>query len=251
MVPMTKFGISEQVTLTVVMPIYNEIDTLNEVIANVLAVELANTTIDLVIVESNSNDGSKEEVMRLLPNPRITVIFQQEPKGKGFAVREGLNAAKGKIILIQDADDEYDVADYEKLVTPIVTGQATFVSGTRHKPGEPMRSFGRRGVRSSILNVGHKLFTYMFNVVYRVKLTDPFTMYKVFKTDIIRDISFVSNRFDFDWELVAKLIRTGHYPLEIPVSYNSRGFEEGKKVRPFRDPITWIVALIKFRVTKI
>jgi glycosyltransferase involved in cell wall biosynthesis len=247
----TTIRTSERTTVTVVMPIYNEIGTLEQVVSNVLGVEVENVLIDLIIVESNSTDGSKEAVMRLLPNSRITAIFQEEPKGKGFAVREGLNAATGQIILIQDADDEYDVADYEKLLEPIVNGRANFVLGTRHRRGEPMRSFGRRGIRSSILNFGHKLFTFMFNVVYRVKLTDPFTMYKVFKSDTIRGMSFVSNRFDFDWELVAKLVRTGNYPLEIPVTYNSRGFEQGKKVRPFRDPFTWMVALVKFRISKI
>lgn len=248
---MSDFRISETTTVTVIMPIFNEIDTLEAVIANVLAVEVENVSIDLVIVESNSTDGSKEAVEALLPHSRITIIFQREPKGKGFAVREGMSAATGQIFLIQDADDEYDVKDYEKLLEPIVNRQATFVLGTRHKRGEPMRSFGRRGIRSSILNFGHKLFTFMFNVVYRVKLTDPFTMYKVFRADIIRDVSFVSNRFDFDWELVAKLIRTGNCPLEIPVTYNSRGFEQGKKVRPFRDPFTWMIALVKFRISKI
>jgi hypothetical protein len=101
------------------------------------------------------------------------------------------------------------------------------------------------------MNGAHWAFTTMFNVVYRTKLRDPFTMYKVFRTSCIIGVPFTSNRFDFDWELVAKLVRLGNIPLEVPITYVSRDFDSGKKVRFFRDPLTWIVALAKFRFTKL
>lgn len=242
---------SENKKLTVIMAAYNEIASISEVVSKVLGVDIPGIEIDLIIVESASSDGTREVVSNFVNHPRVTVVLQNEPRGKGNAVREGLTRATGDFILIQDADLEYDVADYPLLLNPLLSNATKFVLGTRHQTGRAMRTFGKRGLRSGILNVAHKVFTQMFNIVYGTRLTDPFTMYKVFSHDAISGIQFESNRFDFDWELVAKLVRRGFSPIEVPISYNSRGFEEGKKVRFFRDPITWMVALIKYRVQKI
>lgn len=242
---------SESKKLTVIMAAYNEITSISEVVSQVLGVDIQGVEIDLIIVESASLDGTREVVRNFANHPRVTVVLQNEPRGKGNAVREGLTRATGDFILIQDADLEYDVADYRSLLNPLLSNETKFVLGTRHQKGRAMRSFGKRGLRSGILNAAHKVFTQMFNIVYGTRLTDPFTMYKVFSRDAISGIQFESNRFDFDWELVAKLVRSGFLPIEVPISYNSRGFEEGKKVRFFRDPITWMIALIKYRVQKI
>ncbi len=154
-------------------------------------------------------------------------------------------------MLIQDGDLEYSVDDYAVLLDPIISGTADFVLGSRHEPGRPMREFEGARRTSALLNVAHWTFASLFNVLYQTNLRDPFTMYKVFRTDCIDGLDFVADRFDFDFELVAKLVRRGYMPIEIPIHYESRGFDEGKKVRMIRDPLTWIVALVRFRFSSL
>jgi len=235
-------------TLSVVLPVYNEAKTIASVLDAVLNVQLDDVRLQLVIVESNSTDGTRAVVELYETDPRVTIVLQERAQGKGAAVREGFEHAAGDIILIQDGDLEYRVSDYPLLLAPILAGEAEFVLGSRHVKGRPMREFASARITSRILNVAHWGFTFLFNTVYRVKLRDPFTMYKVFRRECIAGVEFESNRFDFDWELVAKLIRLGYVPIEVPVWYHSRDFESGKKVRIFRDPLTWIVALVKFRI---
>jgi SAM-dependent methyltransferase len=239
------------VTLSVVMPVYNEADTIAAVIDDVLGVDLDGVDLRLVIVESNSTDGTQEIVNRYDSHPRVTVIHQDRPRGKGYAVREGLRHADGDIILIQDGDLEYTVDDYPALLQPILDGQSDFVLGCRHVPGRPMREFADARMSSWLLNTAHWVFTWLFNITYRTSLRDPFTMYKVFRRRCIAGLDFVSDRFDFDWELVAKIVRRGYPPMEVNVRYHSRGFEAGKKVTMLRDPITWLVALVRFRIAPI
>jgi glycosyltransferase involved in cell wall biosynthesis len=233
------------------MPVFNEASTVADVIDQVLKLDLGGRALELVIVESNSTDGTREVVLDYADRPGVTVILQDRPRGKGFAVRAGLQAATGDVILIQDGDLEYSVDDYPALLQPIEEGRATFVLGSRHVRGRPMRHFEESRVTSAMLNSAHWVFTTLFDAVYLVTLRDPFTMYKVFRRECIDGLEFVSDRFDFDWELVAKLVRRGHVPVEVPVSYESRDFKNGKKVRIFRDPVTWLVALARFRVMPI
>ena len=237
--------------LTVVMAVYNEAHTVAEVIDQVLKVDLDGRLIELVIVESNSTDGTREIVRSYESRPNVRVIYQDRPHGKGFAVRDGLAAAVGDVVLIQDGDLEYSVNEYPALLDPIERGETSFVLGSRHLKGEPMRQFAESRRTSLVLNAAHWMFTGMFDLTYWVKLRDPFTMYKVFRRECIDGLTFSSNRFDFDWELVAKLIRRGHVPIEVPVTYDSRDFASGKKVRLIRDPLTWFVACAKFRLVPI
>lgn len=230
------------------MAVYNEVHTVGDVIDQVLKVDLGDRRLELVIVESNSTDGTRDIVQSYERHPDVRVIYQDKPLGKGFAVREGLAAAAGDVVLIQDGDLEYSVDDYPALLEPIERGEASFVLGSRHVRGKPMRHFAESRFTSAVLNAAHWGFTWLFDLTYWVRLRDPFTMYKVFRRECIDGLTFSSNRFDFDWELVAKLIRRGHVPIEVPVTYDSRDFESGKKVRLFRDPATWIVACVKFRV---
>ena len=233
------------------MAVFNEEATVAQAIDMVLGVDLGSSDLELVIVEGNSSDRTREIVDGFDADPRVRVIHESEPRGKGRAVRTGLEAVTGDVVLIQDGDLEYRVEDYPVLLGPIATGEASFVLGSRHSDGVAMRDFeGSRGV-DRLMNLGHLGFTFLFNVVYRTRLKDPFTMYKVFRTECIEGLSFCADRFDFDWELVAKLVRRGHHPVEVPVYYESRDFESGKKIRLFRDPITWIVALVRFRFSKI
>jgi len=144
--------------------------------------------------------------------------------------------------------------DYEPLLQPLMTGASAFVLGSRHDSDGrnwKIRHFTDQAGVSQVMNLGHVFFTALFNVVYGTRLRDPFTMFKVFRRDCLHGLTFESNRFDFDWELVGKLVRAGYRPLEIPVNYRSRSFSEGKKVSFFRDPLTWIRACFKYRFVRL
>jgi glycosyltransferase involved in cell wall biosynthesis len=232
--------------LSVIVPAYQEAATIGEAMERILRARVSGVAIEVVVVESNSTDGTRDVVSSYQSHDRVTVLYQDSPQGKGSAVRLGLRHARGDMILLQDADLEYDVADYEKLVGPILRGEVAFVLGSRHVDGQPMRQMDHERLASLITNVGHFFFLRVFNLAFRCALTDPFTMYKVFRSDCISGVRFECDRFDFDWELTGKLIRLGYSPMEIPVSYKSRGFKDGKKVRLFRDPITWVHAAVKF-----
>lgn len=236
--------------LTVVMPVFNERSTFPTVIEQLLRKSIPGVDISIVIVESNSTDGTRDEVAKVAGHERVTVIYEDRPRGKGHAVRTGLARATGDYILIQDADLEYDLDDYEGLLEPLMTGRAAFVLGSRHGKDGPtwkVRHFADQVAISWYMNLGHVFFTAMFNVTYGTRLRDPFTMFKVFRRDCLHGLTFEANRFDFDWELVGKLVRAGYRPLEIPVNYRSRSFNEGKKVSLIRDPLTWIRACVKYR----
>jgi glycosyltransferase involved in cell wall biosynthesis len=235
-------------TVSVIVPVYNEISTVRPALDALTAKRIEGYSLHLIIIESNSTDGSRDAVLAYRGLPNVTVILEGSPKGKGHAVRAGLAAARGDIIMIQDADLEYDLADYEKLLAPIVAGEHAFVLGSRHtKKGWAIRKFTDQKLHALVLNLAHWTFTLMINASLGVWLNDPFTMYKVFRRDCITGLKFECNRFDFDWELLIKLVRKGYKPIEIPVSYHSRSFKEGKKVSMFRDPLTWMLALVKYR----
>ena len=236
------------VTVSVVVPVYNEIATVRAALDALLAKRVAGYEFELIIVESNSSDGSRDVVLGYGGRPAVTLILEDRPMGKGHAVRAGLAAARGDIIMIQDADLEYDLGDYEKLLAPIAAGGHAFVLGSRHSRGDwAIRKFTDQRLHAFALNLAHWTFTLMINASLGVWLRDPFTMYKVFKRECIRDLKLECNRFDFDWELLIKLVRRGYRPIEIPVSYRSRSFKQGKKVSLVRDPLTWIIALVKYR----
>lgn len=239
---------SPTVTVSVIVPVYNEIATVRAALDALVAKRLAGFELQLIIVESNSSDGSREVVLGYRGLPCVTVILEEAPRGKGHAVRAGLLAATGEIVMIQDADLEYDLADYERLLAPIAAGEHAFVLGSRHtRRGWAIRKFTDQKVHAAVLNLAHWTFTLMINASLGIWLTDPFTMYKVFRRDCIKGLKLECNRFDFDWELLIKLVRRGYRPVEIPVSYRSRSFKAGKKVSMVRDPVTWIIALAKYR----
>jgi glycosyltransferase involved in cell wall biosynthesis len=230
-------------TLSVVMPVFNEAATTRQALDALLAKEIPGVQIEVLIVESNSTDGSREIVLAYRDHPRVKIILEDRPSGKGHAVRAGFAAATGDILLIQDADLEYDMADYDTLLAPIVAGRQAFVLGSRHgRGGWAIRKFDDQPVRALVLNLAHWTFTLLINASLGIWLKDPFTMYKVFRRDCLDGLTFVCNRFDFDWELLIKLIRKGYRPIEIPITYRSRSFQQGKKVRMFRDPFTWLAA---------
>jgi glycosyltransferase involved in cell wall biosynthesis len=237
--------------LSVVMPVYNERETFRDVLKELLAKEIVDTEIEIVLIESNSTDGTREDVLALSGDSRVTVILEDEARGKGRAVRTGLQQVTGDVVLIQDADAEYDMDDYENLLEPVRSFKTSFVLGARkiHEGHRGMRHFERQQHMSWLMNLGHVGFLRLFNTVYRQRLKDPFTMYKVFRRDCLTDVHLECDRFDFDWELTAKLIRRGHHALEVPVSYHSRSFSEGKKINLLGDPLSWVRACFKYRFT--
>lgn len=237
--------------LSIVMPAFNEEKSIRGGIERVLSKQLEGIDIELVIVESNSSDNTRNIVREYEGRDRIKVVWEDRPRGKGHAVRSGFRHITGDYVLIQDADDEYDIEDYDALLEPLISGEAAFVLGARHGGGSwKMRQFEDQPLTGHILNFGHWFFATLVNVVYGLRLKDPFTMYKVFRADCLRGLKFECNRFDFDYELLIKLARNGYVPIEIPVNYRSRSFNEGKKVNAFRDPWTWLRAIIKFRIEK-
>ena len=238
--------------LSVVMPAFNEAGSVQQGIERVLSKKLDELDIELVIVESNSTDGTREIVMGYEHRPGVKIILEDRAKGKGHAVRQGFSQITGDYVMIQDADNEYDIEDYDALIRPLAAGEAAFVLGARHGGGAwKMRQFEDQPLAAAFLNFGHWLFTTLVNVVYGLRLRDPFTMYKVFRADCLRGLDFECNRFDFDYELLIKLVRRGYRPVEIPVNYRSRSFKEGKKVNALRDPLTWLRAIVKFRFQKL
>ena len=229
--------------LSVVVPVFNEAATTRQTLDALLAKEIPGVQMEILIVESNSTDGSREIVLGYRDHPRVKLILEDRPLGKGHAVRAGFAAATGDILLIQDADLEYDLADYETLLAPIVAGRQAFVLGSRHgRGGWAIRKFSDQPVRAFVLNAAHWSFTLLINLSLGIWLKDPFTMYTVFRRDCLKGLTFTCNRFDFDWELLIKLVRKGYRPIEIPITYRSRSFQQGKKIRMFRDPITWLAA---------
>jgi 2-polyprenyl-3-methyl-5-hydroxy-6-metoxy-1,4-benzoquinol methylase len=248
-----KVALPSTPTLSVILPAFNEVKTFAALMEALLRKEVPNLQMEIIVVESNSTDGTREAALKYQAHARVKLILEDQPRGKGHAVRTGLNAATGDFVLIQDADLEYDLEDYDALLEPLVTGRAAFVLGSRHGGRNvwKMRQFtGQHGL-SLFLNFGHWFFTTLINTLFFQRLRDPFTMFKVFRRDCLYALEFECNRFDFDFELLIKLIRKGYRPVELPVNYRSRSFKEGKKVRMFRDPLTWLKALARLRFSKI
>src|SRR5579863_3156571 len=237
--------------LSIVMPVFNEKNTFLECFNKVVDKEVKGVDKEIIVVESNSTDGTRELVLRNCAQSGVRVILQDRPRGKGNAVRAGLQSVKGDIVLIQDADLEYDVNDYDALVHPILHHRSAFVLGSRHTGSWKMREFNDQPLLSSFFNLGHVFFRGLLNLLFKQSLKDPFTMYKIFRADCLYGLDLQCDRFDFDFEILIKLIRKGYQPLEIPVNYKARSFKEGKKVSALRDPWTWVRALIKCRFCKI
>jgi glycosyltransferase involved in cell wall biosynthesis/2-polyprenyl-3-methyl-5-hydroxy-6-metoxy-1,4-benzoquinol methylase len=242
-----------QPKLSVILPAYNEAKTFGVLMEALLRKQMPDIQMEIIVVESNSTDGTRELVLKYKNHPQVKLNLEEQPRGKGHAVRTGLKAATGGFVLIQDADLEYDLEDYDALLEPLVAGRAAFVLGSRHGGRNvwKMRQFtGQHGL-SLFVNFGHWFFTTLVNVLFFKRLRDPFTMFKVFRRDCLYGLEFECNRFDFDFELLIKLIRKGFHPVELPVNYRSRSFKEGKKVRLFRDPLTWLVVIAWLRFVKV
>lgn len=235
--------------LTIIVPIYNEKNTVLELLNTVYQKDLSGMGLDkeIIIIESNSTDGTREIAERFArEHTDVKLILEDKPKGKGHAVRNGFASATGDFILIQDGDLEYDINDYDRLLLPMVKYQESFVLGSRHTGDWQMRKFTTGKAAALYMNIGHIVLTGLINIGCGTKLKDPFTMFKIFRRECLYGLSFDGNRFEIDWEILIKLIRKGFIPLEIPVSYSSRGMKEGKKIRIFKDPILCLMGFIKY-----
>lgn len=234
--------------VSVIMPVYNEHKTVTTVLDTLIAKELKDADKEIIIAEGNSSDGTRDDVLRYRDAPGVQLVLLDRNRGKGYAVRQGLRHAKGDIILIQDADLEYDIDDYDDLIEPLRTYRQAFVLGSRHSGSHKIRVFANQRFLAVSFNLGHVLLTKLFNLLYAQRLNDPWTMYKVFRRDCLHKLKFECCRFNFDVELLSKLVRKGFEPVEIPVRYKSRSFKEGKKIKVLIDPWTWIWACIKYRI---
>ncbi len=238
--------------LSIVIPVYNESATFPVLIERVLTVALPEgLDKEIVIVEGGSTDGTRELALSLKGRPGVTVILEDAPRGKGAAVRRGLAAATGDFVLIQDGDLEYDVAEYPRLIEPLLAGRADIVMGSREL-GSPRSWLFRdpaRGDRAYALfvNSGGAILTALFNFLYGTNLTDGATMFKFFRRADLAALTLRSDVFDYDWEIIAKLARRGKTFLELPVGYRARSRAEGKKIRVWRDGPRVLLAILRYR----
>lgn len=221
--------------LSIVMPVYNEINTINEIIRRVMAVEMEK---ELLIVDDGSTDGTKE-ILVGLNDPHIRVFIQEVNQGKGAAVRRGIKEATGEVIVVQDADLEYDPQEYHNLIAPILDGRADVVFGSRFRGGT---------VRVHLFwhYLGNRMLTLLSNMFTNLNLTDMEVCYKMFRSEIIKSIKLRSNRFGFEPEVTAKVARRRCHIYEVPVSYSGRDYSEGKKIG-WKDALAAFVAIVYFR----
>lgn len=242
---------SEREKLSIILPVFNEHRFASQVIDAVLAKELPIDR-EVIIVESNSTDGTREIVQRYESYPGVRVVYEDRPRGKGHAVRTGLQHVTGTIVLIQDSDFEYDIDDYDALLEPLLQRKAMFVLGSRSLGLDDwkVRKYDATPVRGVLLNFAQVMFAKTYNVLYQQRATDVNTMFKVFRSECLDGLDLHSNGFELDIELACKLARNGNSPMEIPVNYVARGFEDGKKIRFWRDAVPSYFALYRYRFTK-
>ena len=223
--------------LSVIIPVYNEKNTVHEIVHRVKATGLA---WEILMVDDGSKDGTREILAELDGKDGVRVILHEKNQGKGAAVRTGLQNALGEVLLIQDADLEYDPREYPNLLKPIEEGIADVVYGSRFL-GAPHRAILFWNM------VANKLLTLMTNILYNNILTDMETGYKVFRREIVQDMKLRANRFDFEPEFTAKILKRNVRLFEVPISFNPREYSEGKKIG-LRDAFEAVWALLRYRI---
>lgn len=224
--------------VSVLIPVYNEVLTLDEILKRVEDADFCGLEKEIILVDDYSTDGTRD----LYSKYSYKVLYHDCNLGKGAALRDGFKEATGDIIIIQDADLEYDPKDYKDLIQLIIDGKADVCYGSRLNGGKPSRSF------MFLHLLGNKFLSLLTNILYGSTLTDMETCYKAFKADFIKGIEIKSNRFDFEPEITAKVLKRGARLYEVPISYYGREFSEGKKIT-WVDGIHAVIALIRYRFT--
>ena len=228
-------GVLTNPLLSVVMPVYNERATVEEIIGRVLRVPMR---IELIVVDDCSTDGTRELLTELQRRHAFTLILQPQNGGKGAALRRGFQAVAGDVTVIQDADLEYSPEEYPDLISLISEGRADVVYGSRF--------IGRHRVFLFTHYAGNRLLTLITNVLYNTMLTDMETCYKMMRTEVLRSMVLRSKGFGIEPEMTAKIFKRGYRVYEVPITYDGRGYEEGKKIT-WRDGLVALWVLIKYR----
>jgi len=224
------------VNVSVIIPCYDEKETICEILEAVKAVNVAS---EILIVDDGSKDGTREILRAMAPDPLVRIIYHDHNQGKGAALRTGFAAATGDIFIIQDADLEYDPREYPALLKPILENRSKVVYGSRFLGGPRKTMF----FWNMVANKGLTLLT---NILYNSILSDMETCYKVFRAEVVKGIPLRSRRFEFEPEITAKVLKRGYRIYEVPISYNGREWNEGKKIKWTDGPIAaW--TLIKYR----
>jgi glycosyltransferase involved in cell wall biosynthesis len=233
------------VKLSVLVPVYNEERTLEEVVRRVCAVQMAK---EIILVDDGSKDRSREILDRLKDQSRrandplnqIKVFFQSENQGKGAAIKTAISHVTGEVVIVQDADLEYDPKDYPALLEPIQDGSADVVYGTRFAGG------GAHRVLFFWHSLGNRTLTLLSNMLTNLNLSDMEVGYKVFRAEVLKSIELKSNRFGFEPEITMKLAKKRYRFYEVPISYHGRTYEEGKKIT-WKDGLAALYCMIRFR----
>ena len=223
--------------ISVIIPVYNEVNTIKEIVERVQSVDLAK---EIIIVDDASTDGTREVLNELKEGEGITVLFHESNQGKGAALRTACKQVKGDIVIIQDADLEYDPQEYSKLIRPIIEGKADAVYGSRFLGGPHRVLFFWH-------YVGNKLLTLFSNMFTNLNLTDMETCYKVFKTSLLKELSIESNRFGVEPEITTKLAKLKCRIYEVDISYSGRDYGEGKKIN-WKDGIAAFYWIVKYNL---
>jgi len=231
-------GVLKDPLLSVVMPVYNERGTIEEIIDRVIGVPIR---IELIVVDDCSNDGTRDVLSALQQRYRFKLILQPQNGGKGSALRRGFQEVTGDLMVIQDADLEYSPEEYPDLIELICQGRADVVYGSRF--------IGRHRVFLFTHYAGNRLLTLMTNVLYNTMLTDMETCYKVMRTDVLRAMTLESDGFGIEPEMTAKIFKRGYRVYEVPITYDGRGYDEGKKIT-WRDGLVALWVLLKYRFTE-
>ncbi len=221
--------------VSIVIPVYNERDTIAEIVRRVQAVGIHQ---EIVIVDDYSLDGTREVLLELAEQPDIRVLMHGYNRGKGAALRTAFAEVEGDVVMIQDADLEYDPQDYPKLLAPIERGETDVVYGSRFLENANQDP-------SRLHRFGNRLLTALSNRLTGQRLTDMETCYKVFRREVVQAIDFQQNRFGFEPEITAKLSRMGKQIVEVPISYDYRGYDEGKKIG-LRDGLSAIWCILRY-----
>jgi len=224
--------------LSVVMPVYNERDTIEGMIARVLAVP--NLRIELVVVDDGSKDGTSD-ILREMQKQYTFKLFHKPNGGKGSALRLGFKEVTGDLVVIQDADTEYSPEEFPELIDLICQGRADVVYGSRF--------LGRHRVFLFTHYLGNLFLTFLTNVLYNTMLTDMETCYKAMRIEVLRSFTLDSEGFGIEPEMTAKIFKRGYRVYEVPITYDGRGYEEGKKIT-WRDGVVALWVLLKYRFTE-